>query len=360
MIFFAHNILPVWRLQRLAQLRPRLSELICKEWKSPLRKHLSLRDRLDCWRHGFLSESHLLYDFDNHSKSDYLTDYARFTKSRMNGVYTTLLDNKVMFDAMMRPFQQNIPRSYAVLINKKFQSLVQDPRMRSPQDVVDWCMAGNNIVLKPIDGGGGSGIMVITEVEGELFRNGARTSPDELARVIEQLNRYLIQEKIEQADYARTIYPQTTNTIRALTMWDTDSDEPFIAMASHRFGSDRSFPVDNFTQGGYCAEIDLATGEMSRAVTYPTTRELEWCKNHPDTGARIAGTCIPNWPAIHRQLLDIARAFPYWRYVGWDIVIDTNGTLRIIEGNHRSSVRVLQVHRPLLRDPRVRKFYQQN
>lgn len=354
------SFFPFWRLQHFNRLRPRLSELIRKEWKSPLSKRLSLRERLDCWRHGFLSESHLLYDFDDHRKSDYLTDYARFTKARMNGTYTSLLSDKVMFDAVMRPFQPNIPKTYAVLINKKFQSLVQDPRMRSPQDVVDWCMAGNNIVLKPLDGGGGSGIIVITADEGELFHNGARTSADELARMIERLDRYLIQEKIEQADYASKIYPRTTNTIRALTMWDPDSDEPFIAMAVHRFGCAKSYPVDNWTQGGFCAAVDLATGEMSKAVTYPATGKLEWRNDHPDTGERIAGVCIQNWPAVHRQLLDIARAFPYWRYVGWDIVLDRNGTLRIIEGNHRSDVNLLQVHAPLLRDPRVRRFYQKN
>lgn len=354
------SFFPFWRLQHFNRLRPRLFELLQKEWNFPLGKQLALRERLELWKHGFLSESGLLYDFDSHAMSDYVTDWDRYTKARMNGVYTTLLNNKVMFDAMMRPFQQNIPRSYAVLINKKFQRLVQDPRMRSPQDVVDWCMAGNNIVLKPLDGGGGSGIIVITADEGELFCNGVRTSADELARMIERLDRYLIQEKIEQADYARRIYPRTTNTVRVLTMWDPDSDEPFIAMASHRFGSAKSYPVDNFTQGGFCAAVDLATGEMSKAVTYPTTRKLEWHEDHPDTGERIAGTCISNWPAAHRQLLDIARAFPYWRYVGWDIVLDHNGTLKIIEGNHRSNLRILQVHAPLLRDPRVRKFYQQN
>lgn len=354
------RFLPFWRLQHFNRLRPRLFELLQTEWNFPLGKQLALRERLELWRHGFLSESGLLYDFENHPRGDYLNDYARFTKARMNGVYTTLLDNKVMFDAMMRPFQQNIPRSYAVRINKKFQSLVQYPRMRSPQDVVDWCTAGNNIVLKPLDGGGGSGVIVITADEGELFRNGVHTSADELASMIERLDRYLIQEKIEQADYARVIYPRATNTIRALTMWDPDSDEPFIAMAVHRFGSDKSLPVDNWQQGGFCAAVDLATGELSKTVTYPTTRKLEWRDDHPDTGERIAGTRIPNWLAAHRQLLDIARAFPYWRYVGWDIVLDRNGTLKVIEGNHRSGVHILQVHAPLLRDPRVRKFYMQN
>lgn len=341
-------------------LRPGLAELARKEWESKLSKHLPLRDKLDCWRNGFLSESRLLYDFDKHSKSDYLTDYARFTKAGMNGIYTTLLNNKVMFDAVMRPFQPNIPKTYAVRINRKFQTLTQEPRIHSPQDAVRWCMAGNDIVLKPLAGGGGSGIIVLTAAQGDLFSNGVRMSAAELTSMLERRDRYLLQEKIKQAEYASKIYPRTTNTIRVLTMWDSDSDEPFIAMAVHRFGCDKSYPVDNWTQGGFCAAVDLATGEMSKAVTYPITGKLEWRNDHPGTGERIAGICIPDWPAVRQKLLDIARTFPYWRYVGWDILLDRNGTLRIIEGNHRSDVNLLQVHAPLLRDPRVRTFYQQN
>ncbi|HRQ46751.1 MAG TPA: sugar-transfer associated ATP-grasp domain-containing protein [Rhodocyclaceae bacterium] len=358
--FSSRGVVPVWRLQYLNRIRPSLAELIHKEWASPLGRRLTLRQRLDCWKQGFLSESSLIYDFQNHRRSDYVTDYARFTKTRINGVYTTLLSNKVMFDAVMRPFQANIPKTYALLSKGKFHALTRDPHIRSSQDVVRWCMAGNDTVLKPLDGGGGSGIIVITVVEGGLFHNGEPITPLELVGTIERLDRYLIQDKIEQADYARIIYPRTTNTIRALTMWDAENDEPFVAVAVQRFGSARSHPVDNWTQGGFSAAIDLATGELSKAVTYPATGKLEWRNEHPDTGERIAGTCIPDWPAAQRQLLDIARAFPYWRCVGWDIVLGIDGTLKILEANHRSDVNLLQVHGPLLRDPRVRKFYEHN
>lgn len=358
--FSSRSFVPVWRLQRLYSIAPRLLELFHDERRSPSGKYLSMRDRLNCWRHGFLSESWLLYDLCRFTRKDYLSDYARYTKARMNGVYTTLLDNKVMFDAVMRPFQENIPKTYALVLNKKLHPLALDPCIRSPQDVVNWCIAGNNVVLKPLAGGGGSGIIVMTAVDGELFRNGERTSAAEATLSLQQLDRYLVQEKIEQADYARKIYPRVTNTIRVLTMLDVDTDEPFIAAAVHRFGSDKSFPVDNWTQGGLCAAIDLATGEMSKVANCPTAGRVEWCDAHPNTTERISGITIPGWPSAQEQLLKIARAFPYLRYVGWDVVLDRSGRLRILEGNHRSGVHILQVHAPLLRDPRVRKFYEHN
>lgn len=60
--FSSRGFVPVWRLQRLYSIAPRLLELFHDERRSPSGKYLSMRDRLNCWRHGFLSESWLLYD----------------------------------------------------------------------------------------------------------------------------------------------------------------------------------------------------------------------------------------------------------------------------------------------------------
>jgi hypothetical protein len=47
---------------------------------------------------------------------------------------------------------------------------------------------------------------------------------------------------------------------------------------------------------------------------------------------------------------------PYIPYIGWDIIVQEEG-FKIIEGNNHPGLDTLQAHRPLLKDPRVRKFY---
>lgn len=47
---------------------------------------------------------------------------------------------------------------------------------------------------------------------------------------------------------------------------------------------------------------------------------------------------------------------PYIKYVGWDIVI-TDDDIVAIEGNNHPALKVIQLHEPFLKDPRVRKFY---
>ncbi|MBD3338146.1 MAG: hypothetical protein GF353_03495 [Candidatus Lokiarchaeota archaeon] len=71
----------------------------------------------------------------------------------------------------------------------------------------------------------------------------------------------------------------------------------------------------------------------------------------------MAGIKIPHWFKIKEQLLKIAASFPYLQYVGWDLII-TDRSFKIIEGNHYTDVNLLQVHQPLLTDPRTKKFYQ--
>ncbi|MEW6118571.1 MAG: sugar-transfer associated ATP-grasp domain-containing protein [Pseudomonadota bacterium] len=355
-----NTFLPIWRLKRLWHDRAALAELARHEMESPCSKLFGLQERLDCWIHGFLSESRLIYDFENNPRRDYLTDYARYTKADINGIYTSLLSNKVMFDAIMRPFRASLPKLHAIQFGKRLIRIAPEPGPLSWHDVLQLCRSGNNLVLKPQDGGGGKGIKVITSAGGELHLNGIPLHSSAIVSELEGLKGYIVQELLEQAEYAQRIQPQTTNTIRILTMWDDKAGEPFAVAAIHRFGSIRSHPVDNWTQGGLSAAIDLQTGEMSMAVSYPSKGALEWHEKHPDTGEFIAGVKIPNWHDILRRLLDIARVYPYLRYVGWDIMLDTRNELKIIEGNHRSDVNLIQVHTPLLRDPRVREFYRQN
>jgi len=65
---------------------------------------------------------------------------------------------------------------------------------------------------------------------------------------------------------------------------------------------------------------------------------------------------VPNWDNVKKSIVDIANSFDFLNYVGWDLVV-TNEGIKIIEGNNYSDVNILQIHKPLLVDERVKKFY---
>ncbi len=78
---------------------------------------------------------------------------------------------------------------------------------------------------------------------------------------------------------------------------------------------------------------------------------------HPDTKQQIEGVHIPGWKSMTACLLAVLTQIPCLKYVGWDIIMTDDGFV-LLEGNNCSDVNLLQVHRPLLADSRVRAFYE--
>jgi len=155
---------------------------------------------------------------------------------------------------------------------------------------------------------------------------------------------------------AQEIFPDAANTVRILTFWDYERNKPYIADAIHRFGTEKSAPVDNFGSGGLSVGIDLDTGELRRGATKPTSAMMEWHSKHPNTGNLIEGVEIPNWNHLCSSICEIAQQFSEVPMVGWDILV-TDGGFVVLEGNAKDpDFKMMQMHRPLLRDERNRKF----
>src|SRR5690606_13381552 len=88
--------------------------------------------------------------------------------------------------------------------------------------------------------------------------------------------------------------------------------------------------VDNFNAGGIAAPVDLATGEMGRAVARHLTGGA--FDVHPTSGAPITGVRLPKWSDALALGLRAHDAFPRMPFVGWDVVI-TAGKPLLLEAN---------------------------
>jgi hypothetical protein len=219
---------------------------------------------------------------------------------------------------------------------------------------------GGKLVLKPCIGGGGRGIVIYEWQDGVHLVSGGKAADGDLVRLFRS-EPYIVSPYIHQAEYARTIFPDVANTVRVLTMYDDEAEEAFMAAAVHRFGVRRSGAVvDNWGRGGISAGIELASGRLTCGYGFPFQGELHRYPIHPETGAAIEGVKIPGWPEVRDGILDLARRLPFLPYIGWDIIITDKGGYVIIEGNNRPDINLLQVHRPLLADARVRRFYERH
>jgi hypothetical protein len=331
-----------------------IAALIRKERKSPV--EVGLMRSLGLWVQGFLRESYVIYDFDHNDRRDYLNDYVRLARIpiclRRKDSY---LDNKLLFSAMARA-NVRVTLDYALIMNGSLIPLSNDPSIGDFESFERFCEKRSRFVLKPTDGGGGENVVIVENRGDHYLANGKRASSAELKMLVKNSKHGLLSDYVQQADYAKTIFPDTLNTVRMVTMIDPVNEEAFIATAIHRFGRKSSFPVDNWTNGGLSVSIDLETGVLGRAASYPRSGKLEWFDHHPDSGAAITGQQIPGWADIKREILSFAEKVKFLLYIGWDIAVVNDGFV-IIEGNSNTDVNLLQLHGPLLRNQRVRDFY---
>lgn len=345
------------RILAAGQTARNLQRLIMAElaW----RPRLPLRQRLLGWRHGFTSRYALRYDLTPENVKDFVSDYARYIRTpRINGSLAPALLNKLVFSRLVASHGGPVPEYYCFAGDHGLISIGERYHMSDAGGVIDACMTGERFVVKPAGGGGGVSVSVISSADGKLTINDRAVGDGEFRAFIDSLSDALISEFIVQDEYATRIFPHSTNSIRVLSMWDYEKDEPFLAFAGHRFGRTSSIPVDNMSQGGLAAQVHIDSGELRSAIYSRGSVELVWYPEHPDTGAPIKGARVPHWEEVKAGLLGVARRMSYIPYVGWDIVVTADG-FRIIEGNNYPHLGH-QLFEPLLVDPRVRAFYERH
>lgn len=212
----------------------------------------------------------------------------------------------------------------------------------------------NKIIIKDIEGSGGENTYIVTKDNGKISLSSKASGTTVPEEQITQYDGYLVTEFCEQAEYIHNIFPRATNTFRILTFRNHAGDV-FVPAVVHRIGSSKTAPLDSFSQGGLSAWVDRSSGELGKAAEPVSGEKPEW---HPDTGVCIEGETIPGWRELLLDMKTIAGQLPEMTYVGWDVVVTGPGTFKIIEANSHPNPRVIQVHRPLLKEESVRNFFE--
>jgi Sugar-transfer associated ATP-grasp len=333
--------------------------LVRSEWRSRRETPLGLAVRLACVRRGFSSRSAALYGLDGPpDPALYVSDWHEGALAkRPNRRHGATFDDKLLFYYAMRSLTPHVTPVLGFTRRGRFVP-VDEPDGGRPLATF-LREVGRPVVLKPNFGTHGDGV-VFVEPDGQDVRlrgvsGVTSTTPEDLARRIER-SEYLVAQLVRQAAYARAIFPDSTNTIRVMTMVDVDTGRPFVPMCVHRFGTSRTAPIDTFAKGGVLAEIDLESGTLGPLVAPPERGRRVTLEAHPDTGARVTGRQVPRWRDLFEHMLGVADRLLFLPYVGWDVIVTDEGFL-INEGNVQPSLKLLQACRPILADPRVARFF---
>lgn len=201
-----------------------------------------------------------------------------------------------------------------------------------------------SFVVKPAQGSGGDGILVVTgrsQRKRDTFRlsSGLLISTGEIEHHISNIvgGQYSLGGNPDKAiiEYCVRFDPTFSETsyqgvpdIRIIVY------RGYPAMAMVRLPTRASDGKANLHQGAVGAGIDMQTGTTLHGVL-----DNDVVDEHPDTGALVAGIRIPHWSFI---LESAARGYEVTGlgYLGVDIVIDRDRGPLILEMNARPGLNI--------------------
>ena len=217
--------------------------------------------------------------------------------------------------------------------NKAFYGFIGrewlDTTKCSLADFLSFAEKNSRFFVKPLVGSFGHGARLV-----ELSDN-----PD-LEGLFHSLRQEeaLVEEVIRQLPEMAAFNPSSVNTLRLVTLLGADGTVR-VKTATFRCGQG-SKCVDNLFQGGMAASVDLTTGIVSTTAVDIKSRRFVL---HPVSGKAVVGYQIPFWDKIVATVMAAAQVVPSVRYVGWDVALDREGSVVIVEGNSAADADIAEM-----------------
>ena len=243
------------------------------------------------------------------------------------------VDDKALTKDLAIAAGMAVPDLYGVIVHqaevKNFAAMVGDR---------------DSFVIKPAQGSGGDGILVVTgrssrKRDSYRLSSGVLISEGEIRHHISNIvgGQYSLSGNRDKAlieycvrfdpTFAEVSY-QGVPDIRVIVY------RGYPAMAMVRLPTRASDGKANLHQGAVGAGVDMSTGETLQAVLDDVLVD-----EHPDTGVLVAGLKIPQWNFI---LESSARGYEVTGlgYLGVDMVIDAERGPLILEMNARPGLNI--------------------
>lgn len=285
---------------------------------------------------GYIGDQVVLYKLNHKRKKEYLSEFDWYKSRYINGNYKFILNNKIVTTELLKQYIY-VPAIYCLKQNKSIANFGEN--INTAEDLVQFLEKNNSLYLKPIDSGKGNGVATFEYLNKKYFINEKETTRNDVLKYFEKEKNYFVCETVKQNEYLNNLYDKTSNTLRLVTFKDPKTEKFILYFAVQRIGTFNTIPVDNGSQGGLVAKVDLETGELSAAKCLHNTKTY---KIHPDSKRPIEGVKIPGWNKIKREIVDLANKFPYLNFVAWDVLLTEKG-MCIIEANASSGINILQL-----------------
>ena len=299
---------------------------------------IDVKNTLDMRRYGFSLSESALFDLKHNDYREYISTWEALIP-RLKGEFLPLYDDKYLFSLVFGNYIR-VPETYA-LINNGCIIPIKSENINA-NNLYNYLVNLSGGVVKNRAGAAGFNVYVFSSDGENLLYKGEICTREKFAEIVNNFKSGIVQEKITQGKFESSIFDKSINTVRIISIRKTGGNgEHEIFAAVQRIGTNTSAPVDNFSQGGGSAIINLETGELGSLKSI--TLGQKCYDNHPDTGAKIKGLVIPGWADLKRKIIDLTAKLPFFDFIAWDIVIQDDG-FAVIEINMKSTLDLFQTH----------------
>lgn len=189
----------------------------------------------------------------------------------------------------------------------------------SLESMVETLMQIDSFFIKPsIDSDSGHGC--------ELIKTSELTNKEIKNIILQTGSNYVIQERIINQDDIAVINPTSLNTFRVVTYFL--DGKIYVSPIILRIGRNNSF-CDNAHAGG----LFVAVSDNGDIISDGITEYNERVVTHPNSGISLKGYHIKNVNKIIDSAQRIASLFPHVGVIDWDLTLDANEDVVVVEGN---------------------------
>ncbi|MFC2148525.1 sugar-transfer associated ATP-grasp domain-containing protein [Bacteroidota bacterium] len=148
---------------------------------------------------------------------------------------------------------------------------------------------------------------------------------------VKLLGNGVFQDYIDQHGFFDTLLPNSVATLRITTITDHNS-KVSVRACYLRLGRLTDSHVKSVSH--IRIPVDLTNGELGSLGYLPNWQAIE---KHPDTHIAFSNSRIPCFTKFLSTAIKLHQLVPYVRSVGWDMILDKNENVKVMEWNGYSN-----------------------
>lgn len=233
-------------------------------------------------------------------------------------------DDKNMYSVLFPDIKQ--PETIIKNMNGKFYAEI-GKEIDARTAILLIQQAGDFIIKPSMGTGGGVGVQKITR----------RLNIEEITSLLaEYKSDFIIQKPLKQHHILSSFNPTSLNTCRIVTYRRISNGEYVVLGKVIRFGGEGAIKDNACAGGGFC-NID-EEGRVEDTVYLYHGKKHSLSKDYD-----IRTVQIPCFDKLINACIDMHKRLPYFDLIGWDVTLDEEGKVCLVEFNYCPDSEIIQI-----------------